>query len=276
MISAMSDPSPQPPAAVHARYVWMHDRLRGDTTVALVDDLVPEGGVVVDAGAELGSFSLRMAQLAGPQGRVHAFEPNPSNVEALREIARGEPNLRVHPVALSDRTGTARLYVPVEDGVQVAAVGSLTPPRDEDCEAVEIETERLDDALGDDAARVSFLKCDVEGHELAALRGAQRVLTDARPSLLVEIERRHAGERMDETFEYLAGLDYEGFAVGPDGPVPLAEFDVERDQLAFLSQEFETGTMPAAYVNDFYFRPLASSPRPASAPASDSRAAASE
>ena len=41
--------------------------------------------------------------------------------------------------------------------------------------------------------------------------------------------------------------------MGPDGPVPLAECDVERDQLAFLGESFDTDTMPAAYVHDFYF-----------------------
>ena len=64
--------------------------------------------------------------------------------------------------------------------------------------------------------------------------------------------------------------------MGPDGPVPLAEFDVERDQLAFLGESFDTDTMPAAYVHDFYFRPFASSPSSASAPATDFRAAGSE
>ena len=257
MIDAMPDPDLQAFSPGRARLMWAQRRVEGDASLALVDELVREDQVVVDAGAERGMFAARMAQLVGAQGEVHAFEPNPASVEYLREIARVEPNVEVHPVALSDSPGTARLYVPVDDGVQVAAVGSLAPPREGDCDTVDVETARLDDALGDTAARVSFVKCDVEGHELAVLRGAERVLTEARPSLLVEIERRHAGERMEETFEYLAGLGYEGFAVGPGGPVPLAEFDVERDQLAFLGDTFETGAMPSAYVNDFLFRPSA-------------------
>jgi FkbM family methyltransferase len=276
MISAMADNDLRASAPGYARLMWMRSRLEGDAGIALVDELVHEGDVVVDAGAERGIFTLRMTQLAGPQGEVHAFEPNPESVECLRGIADVEANLEVHPVALSDSAGTARLYVPVEHGDTIGAVGSLVQPRGGDCETVDVETTRLDDALGDAAARVSFIKCDVEGHELAVLRGAERILTEARPSLLVEIERRHAGERMEETFEYLASLGYEGFAVRPEGPAPLAEFDVERDQLAFLGQDFETGTMPPGYVNDFYFKPFASSPSPASAPATDSRAAASE
>lgn len=276
MISAMPDNDLQASALSYARLMWMRWRLEGDPGLALVDELVHEGDAVVDAGAERGIFTLRMAQLAGPKGQVHAFEPYPESVECLREIARAEAGVEVHPVALSDRAGTARLYVPVEDGDAISAVGSLVRPPEGDCETVDVETARLDDALGDAAGRVSFVKCDVEGHELIVLRGAERVLTEGRPSLLVEIERRHAGERMEETFEYLAGLGYEGFAVRAEGPAPLAEFDVERDQLAFLRDEFETGTMPAGYVNDFYFRPAASSPSPPSAPATDSRAAASE
>jgi len=197
---------------------------------------------------------------------VHAFEPNPENLGFLREIAQAESNTRVHATALSDSSGSARLFVPVDDGRPVPAVGSLAPPRGADCETVVVETARLDDVLGADAARVSFVKCDVEGHELAVLRGAARMLAEARPSLLVEIERRHAGDRMEATFDYLAGLGYEAFAVGPDGPVPLAEFDVERDQLAFLGGDgFETGAMPPGYVNDFFFRPSGAGPSSASA-----------
>jgi FkbM family methyltransferase len=237
----------------HARLMWAQRRLAGDASLVLVDELVREGDVVVDAGAERGMFTARLAQLVGPKGAVHAFEPNPDSLAYLQAIAAAEPNVRVHGVALSDRTGEARLYVPVVGGEPVAAVGSLAPPEQATCAEVAIETTRLDDALEQDAARVSFVKCDVEGHELAALRGAARTLAESRPLLLVEIERRHSGERMDETFAYLSGLGYEGFAVGPEGPLPLADFDVERDQLAFLGDTFETGAMPPGYIHDFLF-----------------------
>jgi hypothetical protein len=158
-------------------------------------------------------------------------------------------------MAVSDQSGSAELHVPLVDGQPVSAVGSLAEPAADDWATVTVETARLDDVLGDDAARVAFLKCDVEGHELAALRGAARTLAESRPLLLVEIERRHAGDRMDETFAHLADLGYEGFAIGPAGPVPLLDFDVERDQLAYLGDVFEAGAMPPGYVHDFFFAP---------------------
>jgi hypothetical protein len=163
--------------------------------------------------------------------------------------------VEVHALALSDSAGKADLHVPRENGRSMAAVGRLAPIAGVESETIAVDTARLDDVLSDDAARVAFVKCDVEGHELAVLRGAAKTLAEARPALLVEIERRHAGERMDETFAYLAELGYEGFAIGPDGPMPLGDFDVERDQLAFLGDSFETGTMPSAYVHDFFFAP---------------------
>jgi FkbM family methyltransferase len=208
--------------------------------------------VVVDAGAAYGVFSARMAQLVGPQGQVHAFEPNPDNLEYLRAVASTEPNVAVHEVALSDRSGSAVLHVPLEDGRRESGLGSLAPPRGATAASVAVQTARLDDVLD---REVAFIKCDVEGHELAVLRGAERTLAEARPTLLVEIERRHAGDRMDATFEYLAELGYAAFAIGPEGPLPLDRFDLERDQLAHLDDRFESREMPPGYINDFLFTP---------------------
>ena len=102
---------------------------------------------------------------------------------------------------------------------------------------------------------MSFIKCDVEGHELQLLAGAARTLDEGRPTLLVEIERRHAEGRMEETFAFLEEHGYDCCAIGPAGPMPLHDFDLERDQLAYLSDRFETGEMPRGYVHDFLFTP---------------------
>jgi hypothetical protein len=141
---------------------------------------------------------------------------------------------------------------------------------------VEVATVTLDAALGDDADRVSFVKIDVEGHELPLLHGAQRTLATARPALLVEIEHRHSGRQMTDTFEHLAGLGYVASAIGPGGLVPLDEFDLERDQLAYLDGGFQ-GEMPREYVHDFLFVPAGqSTPSSLSASAIATRAASQE
>src|SRR2546430_13750536 len=65
---------------------------------------VREGDVVVDAGAERGLFTARLAQLVGPGGTVHAFEPNPESLPYLHVIAAAEPNVRVNGVRSEEHT----------------------------------------------------------------------------------------------------------------------------------------------------------------------------
>jgi FkbM family methyltransferase len=238
-----------------ARLTWARGRLERDTSLAVVDALAPAGGVVVDAGAERGFFTARLADLVGPGGRVHAFEPNPWTRANIETLTAGEPHVLVHPVALSDVAGTAQLHVPIEDGEHVFALGRLVPHDGLDSDTLSVETATLDERLGEDAERVAFIKCDVEGQELAVLRGARATLEAARPALLVEIEYRHAGPRMGQTFELLASLGYSAWALAPHGIVAIEEFDLERDQLAFIEQDALQAHMPRGYVHDFLFTP---------------------
>jgi hypothetical protein len=79
--------------------------------------------------------------------------------------------------------------------------------------------------------RVSFLKCDVEGHELNVFRGAEQLLRRDRPVLLFECEQRHHGGRpISEVFTYLEGLGYSGRFFDGLRLAPLAEFDPRRHQ----------------------------------------------
>lgn len=226
-------------------------RAMGGRGLALLDELVRAGTTVVDVGASVGLFTTRLAELVGSEGSVDAFEPNPRAFARLEEIAAAAGNVVPHGIALSDRAGIAELHIPIRSGTPLDGLGRIGPGDEPHVERIAVTTARLDDF----ELSPAFVKCDVEGHELAVLHGAAATLRRSRPILLVEIEHRHAGERMEETFAYLAGLGYEGRALGPDGPVPLSAFDVERHQIAHLGGETGGGRMPPGYVNDFVFTP---------------------
>jgi FkbM family methyltransferase len=221
--------------------------------VALLDELVGPGDLAVDVGASRGVFTTRLSELVGPTGRVLAFDPNPECIARLEQIAGTAGNVVVHASALSDAAGVAVLHVPVRSGVRIDALGHLGEPAGDDEITFSVPTVTLDEVLGADNRRVRFVKCDVEGHELAVLRGASTVLESERPTLLVEIEWRHSGEAMQETFDLLRAAGYQGEVVTPAGRRPLSEFDVERDQLAHLDAELEHGAMPRGYLNEFLF-----------------------
>ena len=250
-----------------ARLTWEIKRRRGDRALSLVERVVAHGDHAVDLGANWGLFTARMAELTGPTGRVTAFEPNPAHAATLGAIARRHPWVTLHLAAVSAEPGAADLAVPVHEGRELSALASLDPtaaPDDVRFEKLPVAVTTLDAAL-DGAPPVRFVKCDVEGHELDALRGGEAMLRRDRPALLVEAEQRHQRSgSVTDVFEYLAALGYDGWCLRPHGLTPMDGFDVERDQLAFLRDgAFVAHDMPAGYVNGFLFL-APGSPSPAS------------
>jgi FkbM family methyltransferase len=233
---------------------WQLELRRGGFSHRLVDALVKKREVVVDIGANDGVFTHRLAQLVGREGHVHAFEPNPACVERLRGTIGRRRNITLHACALSDEPREGELYVPRPDGELVRALGRTTAPRGEvEYDTISISLLTLDAALEAHGRPVSFIKCDVEGHEQAVLRGAGKTLAQSRPTLLVEIEQRHREDDIGSTFGWLRELGYSGYAVREDALAPLDDFNVQRDQLALLPDEVLVKEVPTGYVNDFLF-----------------------
>jgi FkbM family methyltransferase len=243
-----------------ARVTWEVKRRRGDYTMTLVERLVHPGDHAVDAGANWGLFTARLAELTGPTGRVTAFEPNPIHGHTLGAIAERHPWVEWQLAALSEEPGAAELAVPVHEGRELSALASLDAgeqPDDVRFRKVAVAVTTLDDALGDDVPPVGFVKCDVEGHELAALRGGEHMLRRDRPAILLEAEQRHQreGASVTDVLDYLRWLGYRGWCVRGDRVAPISGFDVERDQLAFLDEAgFVAHDMPEGYVNSFLFQ----------------------
>lgn len=244
----------RPPLA--ARLAWMRERRHGDLPLKVMETLVRPGDTVLDIGANWGMYAWRLAGLAGPRGHVHVFEPNPTNRASLKAIQGRRDWVTVHSVALSDHEGEAALQIPLAEGRAFNSLASLSVPAARQTvahESVPVRLARLDGVLPEGSPRVAFIKCDVEGHEAAVLRGAEGLLRRDRPALLVEIEQRHQSGDIRDTFAYLLGLGYEGYALTESSLIPLAAFDVQRHQLAHVGERFELHAMPPDYVADFLF-----------------------
>lgn len=238
-----------------ARLAWMRLHRRGDVTARVVDTLVRPGDVALDIGANWGLFAWALGARVGAQGRVLVFEPNPQHAPSLQRIAAGRPNVTICMVGLSERKGNAELHIPLRGGelsTYEARLASAVPAATgaERHQSIPVAVTTLDVALNSVEAPVDFIKCDVEGHEAALLRGARATLGRGLPTLLIEIEQRHQADDVNGTFEFLIGLGYTGYAVRRGGLGALEEFDVERDQLALLDCDLAENP---SYVNDFVF-----------------------
>lgn len=144
---------------------------------ALFDALIEPGATVFDVGAHVGYYTMLSSQLAGERGHVIAFEPNPRNFAFLqRHVAMNRlANVRVEELAVSDTNGTAHFEFGTGSGTgHLAGDGALT-----------VRTVRLDDYCGANDLRPDAIKIDVEGGELAVLRGAESTLASARPVIFL-------------------------------------------------------------------------------------------
>lgn len=175
-----------------------------EAEMGLVAEFVSPGDTCVDVGANKGTWTQAMSSRVGPQGRVIAIEPQRALAAYLDQAFARSPQVSVRNAAVSDQPGTMQLCIPQEDGRPVRGHASLSRVVSEATyETVAVST--LDDVIGD--ACPSFMKIDVEGHELAVLRGARQFLERCRPTMVVEMTDYGASTATGACFEMLVA-DY--------------------------------------------------------------------
>ena len=180
--------------------------------------LIAPGDTVLDAGANVGYFTILSAVAAGHAGQVVAFEPHPGLFEVLQQnVASVSGRLKVaaidlHNSALGERAGTGELHVP-PDFAANDGLARVTPPvaagRRPDGRAIRVPVETLDQTLG--PATAAVLKLDVEGFESSVLRGAAAALAEKRIHHVVFEEHQPAGS---EAVQVLRESGYHIFSIG--------------------------------------------------------------
>ena len=139
----------------------------------LLRTILSPGDVAVDAGANIGIYTWFLSLCVGPTGCVHSFEPSPENFRRLQAATRRLPNVRLSQAAVGESSRRSRLYISDKLNVDHRAY----VPEGESRHTVPIEMIALDDYFKP-GERVDLIKMDIQGYELHALRGANRVLAD--------------------------------------------------------------------------------------------------
>jgi FkbM family methyltransferase len=153
-------------------------------------------GLAVDVGAWFAPWTYWLSRRVDS---VVSFEPNPTVAGTIRSWV--SDNVEVRQLAVSDRPGTLQLAITgerrAEEGRSYIDLTATAENRI-DVEATTLDAQGLD--------RVRLLKIDVEGHELAALRGGLGLVQRWHPVLVVEVEARF-GE-VGPVFDLLSSLGY--------------------------------------------------------------------
>lgn len=194
------------------------------------------GDVVFDPGANIGYFAAVALGLVGSTGHVYSFEPsNTAFARLAASAAEGPPNWTVAQAALTDHSGTMQFYdTPRVISRGFACLEGVYAPKDRMPHPVTVHA--LDDfCRNNGVTRIAFLKLDIEGSELNALRGATELLgRQAVQEILVETtvdaEKRPVAQAIDTL---LRNAGYCSHRVQPNGElVPIdvmAQADLRED-----------------------------------------------
>lgn len=205
-----------------------------------LSEYLDESRNAVDVGAWWGPWT---AELAKHCPAVHSFEPQPKLAAQMRSWAPA--NVVVHENAVSDSTGVQYLNrpdaLPGTDGLATLR----TSDAEHNSERVSVAVTTIDQC---ELSNVGFIKIDVEGIELAALRGAEMTIMRDKPRLMVEIEQRHLDQPISVVFQWLRQRGYDGWFLRRGAWSPLATFDVDKDQTSLLDKPKSVD-----YINSFLF-----------------------
>jgi len=196
---------------------------------AAITRLAEPGAVCADLGAHVGYFTILMAKLAGPEGRVLSFEASPENARTVRR------NVRLNKLGGRVTVEEAAVMGHTSDDVPIFAGrsgGSMEWTTDaefaaredavehEHAPAMRIRGVALDDYLPPGSA-LDLVKIDIEGAEAQAIPGMARVLREARPAIVLEFHREVGWPAIPALV--VAGYTFTTLEGDPLGPLERVE-----------------------------------------------------
>jgi len=226
----------------------------GEVELHLLQPLCRRDADAIDVGANDGSY---IHYLRPHVRHIAAYEPMPKFAKLLRKkFPRG---VTVECIALSDRTGTIELRMPVVDGVDIE--GCCTVSSDASAvypayRGIDVPMDRLDNVYG---GKAGFIKIDVEGHEQAVLDGAVETMGRCRPRAVVEVLERLSPSGIKRARAYFDALEYVGFFIHDGFLKPINQFLIEEMQdpanLPSLAAPLTERQRFGRYIYNFIFLP---------------------
>lgn len=191
---------------------------RDEPDLRVVRKLVRPGDHVVDIGANVGWYTRVLAESVGSGGRVYSIEPIEVTFEILSYCIHrlGLRNVDLLHSGLSETDGKAVMEIPSfnkggENFYRAKIVSSANPSKAN--RQVHVRLTTLDKMLRGSKNPITFIKCDVEGHELAVVRGARDVIERFMPAWLIEVSQDpdEPGTPSNELFAILYSYGYSAF-----------------------------------------------------------------
>jgi FkbM family methyltransferase len=200
--------------------------------IDLLKKHIRPGDCVLDIGANIGFYAEILSALAGSNGEVHCFEPDKVNFNHLRDNCGKLRNVRLNNKAAGPRTEKIKIYTSKELNVD-----HRTYKPDEYESEIEIEAVSIDDYIA--SKKVDFIKMDIQGFEMQAVRGMAKTLENNPDVKLISefwpYGLKKAGSSVTDYFDLLCSKGFDCFLLEKNSLLKLTKEKVAS--LEELGQE---------------------------------------
>ena len=220
-------------------YYFYKSRIESES-LDFLNGYISKHVTVIDVGANIGFFTLQISKFLDSSSTIIAIEPSGVNLSRMRKVIQSkkpEPNIIVVSAALSEAVGWGRLEIDASNPAnhKVTKVTNFK-------KSVELQTL---DSVTREVCNVALIKIDVQGHELAVLKGGRKLLSKQSPALLIEIDNRNNSTLGGKIWQFLDTKGYFMFTT-TDLQKPIS-----RGQLEGLKGYFDIFCIKKETVNVF-------------------------
>ena len=196
--------------------------------------MIKKESVVLDLGANIGYYTLMFAKLVGKNGKVFAFEPDPTNFKLLKKNVKvnGYKNVVLVNKAISNKNGKLKLFL---GGTNFA--GHRIYDSKDGRKFIEIHSVRLDDYFKNKCNKVDFIKMDIEGSEFLAVNGMHNLLNENQKiKIISEFSPKGIVMSGFEPIDYLKSLINLGFKLSEVNETKAKIIPLNNPSKKFIQQ----------------------------------------
>lgn len=208
----------------------VYDKIWELETTKLIKKIIHEGDVGIDLGANIGYFTILMANLVGTSGKIFSFEPAPQNFEILQKNIKQNhlENVISEQSAIGDIDGKIKLYLSNTN----AGWHKVFPTQFVDYEVsdknIDVKICSLDKEFID--KKIDFIKMDVEGYEWNAIQGGKKILEENYNIKLIfeffPMALRANNVKPDAVLTYLLDIGFHIYVI--DENMRLLDFSIDE------------------------------------------------
>jgi len=199
--------------------LWRNPRFTGfEILQSEIDELrtfISDGDVAIDIGAHCGDTTLPMALACGPKGLVLAFEPNPFVFSVLASNATLNPskcNIVAYPYAVASQDGPIVFKYNGPDFPNGGEKKEMSVWKHGSTYSLPVEGRRIapmvQERLDGKVSKLRYIKTDVEGHDLSALKSIEDLIDEARPHIKAEVNRHNTAEERLALYRFFKDKNY--------------------------------------------------------------------